>query len=188
MQKLIILSMGVLLVVLLGCEKKMDPVARGKYLVTIGGCHDCHTPTLPGPGGMPVPDTTRLLSGHPEDVPYPVWMPVDIQQRNTLAMAGPMLTAWAGPWGVSFAANLTPDNGTGLGAWTEAEFIQAVRTGKHHGHPNGREILPPMPWQNLRDATDEDLEAMWTYLRSIPAIKNRVPFPVPPTASGGASH
>jgi mono/diheme cytochrome c family protein len=181
MQKLIILSvMGGLLGLFPGCEKKPSPVERGKYLVTIMDCDTCHTPTKKGPDGTPVTDTARLLSGHPEGLPYPTWTPADMQQRNAIALAGPMLTAWTGPWGVSFAANITRDIATGIGEWDEESFIQAIRTGKHQGQPNGRDILPPMPWPMYRQATDDDLKAIWAYLRSIPPIKNQVPFPVPP--------
>ncbi len=95
---------------------------------------------------------------------------------------GRTLTAFAGPWGVSFAANLTPDKATGLGEWTEATFLRMIRLGKHQGQPNGRDILPPMPVPDLQGATDADLKAIFAYLRSIPPIKNQVPFPVPPAA------
>jgi mono/diheme cytochrome c family protein len=188
MQKIIILlAIGILLTAFIACEQKspaveekQNPAERGKYLVMIGGCHDCHTPKVMDAAGMPVPDTTSLLSGHPEAVPYPTWMPTDMQQRNAIALTNPMLTAWAGPWGVSFALNLTPDTSTGLGEWTEQAFIQALRTGKHQGQPNGRDILPPMPWQSIGQMTDQDLQAVWAYLRSIPPVKNQVPLPVPP--------
>ena len=104
-----------------------------------------------------------------------------------MALTTPMLTAWAGPWGVSFTANLTSDKETGLGEWTEETFIQTIRTGKHQGQPNGRDILPPMPWFYFKEATDEDLKAIWAYLRSIPPVKNQVPLPVPPKAGKQAS-
>jgi hypothetical protein len=190
MQRLIVvLVAGSLLTTFIGCEQKppaveekQNPVERGKYLVTVGGCHDCHTPKVEGPGGMPLPDTTRLLAGLPEGMPYPTWMPTDLQQRNAIALTDPMLSAWAGPWGVSFAINLTPDTSTGLGEWTEQSFIQAMRTGKHQGQPNGRDILPPMPWSNFGQMTDSDLKAVWAYLRSIPPIKNQVPLPEPPVS------
>ena len=181
MRKLIVIGALIFgLALMMGCEKREDPVARGRYLVTVGGCNDCHTPSVPGPGGMPVPDTTLLLSGHPASLPYPSWTPEDMQQRNAIALCGPMLTAWAGPWGVSFTMNLTPDQETGIGEWTEEAFVSAMRTGKHQGQPNAREILPPMPWQNLKLMTDPDLKAMWAYLRTIPPVKNQVPLPVPP--------
>jgi len=168
-----------------GCAEKQsavkDPIERGKYLVTIAGCHDCHSPKLEGP--MPLPDMTRALSGHPEGAPYPTWTPGDLQQRHAIVLMNPMLTAFAGPWGVSFAINLTPDKETGIGEWTEEAFIQAMRTGKHQGQPNGRDILPPMPWFNLKEMTDDDLKAVWAYLQTIPPIKNQVPLPVPPAGA-----
>lgn len=161
-----------------------DPVKRGEYLVTIGGCNDCHSPKLPGP--IPVPDESRLLSGHPSAEPYPTWSPADLQDRNAIALTSSMLSSWAGPWGVSFAANLTPDKATGLGNWTEESFIRALRTGKHLGQADGREILPPMPWPTIARMTDSDLKAMWAYLQSLPAIENQVPAPIPPdTMPGG---
>jgi mono/diheme cytochrome c family protein len=163
-----------------GCEKKPDAVKRGEYLARIGGCHDCHTPKILAAGAAPALDTSRLLSGHPENVPYPTWMSQDPNEANALVLTTPMLTAWAGPWGVSFAVNLTPDKATGLGEWSEETFIRALRTGKHQGQANGRDILPPMPWSDYKDATDEDLKAIWAYLRSIPAVTNRVPSPLSP--------
>ncbi|HWP58881.1 MAG TPA: c-type cytochrome [Candidatus Acidoferrales bacterium] len=159
---------------------RQTAVERGKYLVAFGGCHDCHSPKVEGPGGIPLPDTTRLLSGHPEKLPPPVWTPAAGQQHDTIASTNSMMTAWAGPWGVSFAMNLTPDKETGLGEWSEETFIRAMRTGKHQGQPNGRDILPPMPWFNVKQLSDDDLKAVWAYLQSLPAIKNHVPFPIPP--------
>ena len=170
----------------LGCAEKKAatemPGERGKYLVTIASCHDCYTPKIEGPGGKPVLDEKRLLSGHPEKEPYPTWTPDDLKQRNAMALTNSMLTAWAGPWGVSFAFNLTPDKETGIAEWSEAHFIQALRTGKHQGQPNGRDILPPMPWEFIQSMTDEDLKAVFAYLRSIPPVKNQVPLPVLPGA------
>ena len=73
-----------------------------------------------------MPDMTRMLSGHPEKVPYPTWTPADMQKRHVLALISPTFTAFAGPWGVSFGANLTPDKDTGIGEWTEEAFIQSI--------------------------------------------------------------
>ncbi|MBC8002064.1 MAG: diheme cytochrome c-553 [Opitutaceae bacterium] len=148
-------------------------VERGKYLVNYGGCHDCHTPLKFGPQG-PQPDMSRMLSGHPEDAKLP---PPDLKPGPWFAATAGM-TAWAGPWGISYAANLTPDKNTGLGIWTEAMFVTALRTGKHMGV--GREILPPMPWQNAGQLTDEDLKSVFAYLRTVPAIANHVPTPLGP--------
>ena len=184
MRELVFLSVaGVLCLSSAGVAKQPSAVDRGRYLVTIMGCNDCHTQTVPGPGGAPVPDTTRLLSGHPQGVPHPTWSPADMEQRHSAGLAGPMLTVWAGPWGVSFASNLTPDQETGIGEWSEKAFIQMMRTGKHQGQPNGRDVLPPMPWRWYRQATDADLKAIWAYLRSLPPVKNQVPSPLPPGAN-----
>jgi hypothetical protein len=158
-------------------------VERGKYLVTLGGCHDCHTPKIPGPNRVPIIDEARLLSGHPENLPPPSWPPSDMKEKGVAAVTNPSLTAWAGPWGVSFATNLTSENETGIGEWSEQMFIRMARTGKHQGQPNGRDILSPMPWFNLKDVKDTDLKAMWAYLRSIPPVKNNVPLPLLPSVS-----
>jgi hypothetical protein len=150
-------------------------VARGKYLVNTSGCHDCHTPFKLGPNG-PEPDMSRMLSGHPEALVMP--------PAPTLP-AGPWLvtsaatnTAFAGPWGVSFTANLTPDADTGLGQWTLKDFMSTIRTGRHMGR--GRPVLPPMPIPVYNNFTDADLEAVYAYLRTVPTIKNRVPEPLAP--------
>jgi mono/diheme cytochrome c family protein len=168
-------------------EPVQTPVERGKYLVTIMGCNDCHSPKVLDPALGPVPDTTKLLSGNPEGFPASEWTPEDMAKRNIMATTNMHLAAWAGPWGVSFPANLTPDKETGLGEWTEEAFLQALRTGKHQGQPNGRPILPPMPWQMIRQGTDADLKAVWAYLRSIPPVRNQVPNPVPPPAADQAA-
>ena len=151
-------------------------VKRGEYLVTIGLCHDCHTPLTMGPDG-PAPDMKRALSGHPQDMA--VKAPAKVSEPWVGAMA-PTLTAWSGPWGVSFTANLTPDKETGvLSDFTEEQFLQTMRTGRHQGQ--GRQILPPMPWQNVGQMTDDDLKAVFAYLRQIPPLKNKVPDPIPPS-------
>jgi hypothetical protein len=89
------------------------------------------------------------------------------------------ITAFVGPWGVSFAANLTSDE-TGIGNWTEAQFFKAIREGKYKGMDNTRPLLPPMPWNMYRNATDDDLRAIFTYLKSTAPVENRVPAPITP--------
>jgi mono/diheme cytochrome c family protein len=160
-------------------SKNQNSVERGKYLVTFGGCHDCHTPKVPGPGGAPALDTSKLLAGHLKDSPFPSWSPEDLAKRNVMATTNDSATAWAGPWGISFAINLTPDK-SGIGEWSEEMFIRMARTGKHQGQPNGRDILPPMPWFNMKVLTDADLKAMWAYLRSLPPVPNETPLPISP--------
>jgi mono/diheme cytochrome c family protein len=152
-------------------------IKRGAYLVTIGGCNDCHTPWKMGPNG-PEPDASRLLSGHPES--YSITAPAKPPggEWQNAAVMGATNTAFSGPWGVSFTANLTPEPNTGIGIWTEEMFIKTLRTGRHWGV--SRPILPPMPWFNYGKMTDEDLKAVFAYLRSIPPVVNHVPTPIPP--------
>jgi hypothetical protein len=155
-----------------------EMVTRGKYIVTAGACNDCHSPKIFTQMG-PVADTTKLLSGFPASNPLP---PLDTTALHPgyWYLGSPDLMAWVGPWGISYAANLTPDSSTGLGAWKEENFVDAMRTGKHLGMSGGRQILPPMPWNWIATFTDDDLKSIYWYLRSIPAISNQVPTPVAP--------
>ena len=172
-----------LTVVLMGQSKQQKggsaQVGRGKYLSTIAGCNDCHSPKIFTPMG-PAPDTTRLLSGHPANAQTPNLPPgiVGMTPDTWGGIGTGDFTGWSGAWGTSFAANLTPDKETGLGSWTPEMFIKAMRTGKHMG--SGRDILPPMPWYNLAQMSEPDLKALFAYLHSLPPISNAVPDPVPP--------
>jgi mono/diheme cytochrome c family protein len=157
---------------------KAAQVQRGQYLVTIGGCNDCHTPWIMGPKG-PEPDKTRALSGHPAN--FPITQPAQAQSEKWGFTAAATNTAFSGPWGVSFAANLTPDRNTGTGIWTEEIFRNTIRNGRHWGV--ARPLLPPMPWFNYRQMTDEDLNAVFAYLRTLKPIHNQVPEPLPPSAA-----
>jgi len=160
-------------------ENNVDTVARGKYLVTIAACGDCHTPLKMGEHG-PEPDMSRLLSGHPEGLAMP--SAPTLPEGPWLVSVAATNTAWSGPWGVSFTANLTPDKETGLGKWTLRTFTDTIRTGRHLGR--GRTLLPPMPIPMYKNFTDEDLAAIFAYLQSVPAVKNRVPSPqLPPSAA-----
>lgn len=150
-------------------------VERGRYLVHSFGCLDCHTPLKPGPHG-PEPDESRMFSGHPAELAMPP--APKLPEGPWLVSVAATNTAWAGPWGVSFTANLTPDKETGLGNWTAQDFVDTIRSARHMGR--GRPILPPMPVQALANMTDEDLRAIFAYLRTVPAVKNRVPQPVEP--------
>jgi hypothetical protein len=153
-----------------------SPVERGRYLVTAMGCNDCHTPWKMGATG-PEPDMTRALSGHPADVVLP---PPPAPSGPWIGAFSATNTAWSGPWGVSYTANLTPDRETGLGTWSQQMFIDTIRNGRHMGI--GRPLLPPMPAAMYAKLTDDDLGAMFAYLHSVPALSNRVPQPQPPAA------
>jgi len=153
-------------------QAKPDMVKRGEYLVNAMGCNDCHTPMKMGANG-PEYDTARYLSGHqateklpPPPAPTGPWM-------VTVSISG---TAWSGPWGISYTQNITPDPETGIGNYTEAQFIQTIRDGKKQGR--GRDILPPMPWPAFKNLTDDDLKSIYAFLRTVKPLKNKVPDPV----------
>jgi mono/diheme cytochrome c family protein len=152
----------------------VDPVERGKYLVTAAGCNDCHTPLVMGANG-PERDQNHVLAGHPAQMQLP---PPPAAQGPWMYTAAATMTAWSGPWGISYTANLTPDDETGLGTWDTQTFIDTIRNGRHMG--KGRKLLPPMPADMIATYTDEDLTAIFAYLQSLPPVKNRVPDPVPP--------
>jgi hypothetical protein len=151
-------------------------VQRGEYLVSIGGCNDCHSPKRMGPNGPEViPEL--MLSGFQANATLP---PVD---KNALQKGWALMTldlnAAAGPWGISFAANLTSDQ-TGIGNWPEENFIRALKEGKYKGIEGGRQLLPPMPWQNFAKISNEDVKAFYAYLKNTKPVKNVVPLPIDP--------
>ncbi len=151
-------------------ETEADRVDRGEYLVNVMACNDCHTPlkmTDRGPG----PDMDRMLSGHPAGLALPPVNPTDVRGYVLLNMTN---TAAIGPWGTSYSANLTPDE-SGLKHWTLEQFTRALREGKYKGLANSRPLLPPMPWQSYRQMTDEDIAAIYAYLRTVKPISNTVP-------------
>lgn len=150
-----------------------SPVERGAYLVGSVGCHDCHTPMKMGPNG-PEPDMSRALSGHPADMQLP---PPPKPVGPWVVSAAP-LTAWSGPWGISYSANITSDKETGIGKWTRQNFIDTIKNGRHMG--NGREILPPMPIPAFKNMTENDLGAIYEYLMTVTPVSNKVPEPKPP--------
>ena len=147
-------------------------IARGKYLMTVGACNDCHSPKL---DPQQHPDPKRPFSGRPQTTQAP-------SQTQNEIHASLDLTAWSGPWGTSYGANLTPDPETGLSKrYTEASFIKTLRTGKK---PEGEDLLPPMPWELYKVFSDDDIKAIWAYLQTIPAVKNNVKSAAPGKATG----
>ncbi|MEI6947719.1 diheme cytochrome c-553 [Paraflavisolibacter sp. H34] len=157
-----------------------SPVSWGEHLVTVSACHDCHSPKKMTALGPEV-DTALLLSGHPAKAPGPDINRKEAESKGLVVTDG-SLTAWAGPWGVSYTANLTSDS-TGIGGWNEGQFLYAIRNGKYKGMENGRPLLPPMPWQMYRHMTDDELKAIFAYLKSTRPVRNIVPPPLPPAAA-----
>ena len=152
-------------------------ILRGEYLTKVGGCNDCHTPKVFTEKGMEL-DTNMLFSGHPAGSPLPDIDPRALQPGYWTLFNG-HLTAAVGPWGLTYARNLTPHE-TGIKGWQEEFFIKSLRTGKHMGIEAGRPIMPPMPWFNLAEAEEEDLKTIFRYLQSLKPIDNYVPEPVSP--------
>ena len=150
-------------------------IKRGEYLVNTIGCDDCHSPKKMGPKGPEV-DMALRFSGYPAQRPLP---PANEETlKNGWTLFGPDLTCSIGPWGASFAANITSD-ATGIGNWTEAQFMKAIRDGKSKGLDGARPLLPPMPWQNFRKLNDDDIKSIYAYLKTTPPVKNIVPSPIP---------
>lgn len=149
-------------------------INRGNYLVSAIGCDDCHSPKRMGAKGPELIPELRL-SGFPEKGMLPPESP-DALKKGWVLM-GPDLTATAGPWGITYASNITGDS-TGIGTWKEDQFIRALREGKSKGLEGARPLLPPMPWQNIGKLSDHDLKSIFAYLKSVKAVKNVVPAPV----------
>lgn len=193
------LSTGFILALMIQCSEKKaevsdvnyetipDPSAQyhgfeskvkwGEHLVLIGGCNDCHTPKKFTPEGAVHLDTALWLSGHPAAMQG---IEVDRKAMESKGLSVTFdLTEWVGPWGVSYAANLTPDE-TGLGNFTEEQFFRVLREGKYKGLVNSRPILPPMPWEMYRHMTDDEIKAIFAYLKTIKPVSNIVPAPLPP--------
>ena len=171
-----------------GCKKNAAPqqaaaispvytaaqVTRGAELVNEWKCNYCHTPELKGADGKPVPNPQKLLSGHPQDEKIPGVSDMVITSPEFMEFLDNLEnTVWATNDDLVFASNLTPDIETGIGSWTEAQFVETLRSGIHMGL--GRRILYPMPWQELAQLPDGDLISIYAYLRTIDPVSNNVP-------------
>lgn len=156
-------------------------VKYGEHLVIITGCNDCHTPKKMTSAGME-PDFSLTLSGHPAKMPPPDVDRKALESKGLIATND--LTSWVGPWGISYAANITSDS-TGIGNWSEAQFILCLREGKWKGIAGNRELLPPMPWQSsFKFLTDDEIKAIFAYLKSTRPIKNVEPGAEVPVLAG----
>jgi Cytochrome c len=153
-----------------------DVVKRGAYLVEIMGCNDCHSPKRMGAQGPEIIPETKL-SGYPTDRPLGKVEKEAI--KNGWALFNADLTVGIGPWGATFAANITSDE-SGIGNWTEEQFKRALTQGKYKGLETTRMLLPPMPWVNYMHMTDDDVHAVFQYLKSTKPVRNLVPAPIAP--------
>jgi hypothetical protein len=150
-------------------------IKRGEYLVSTIGCDDCHSPKIMGPQG-PMPDMEHRFAGHMAGVGAPLGKPDPAVLKTGWMLMSADLTAAFGPWGISYAANISSDE-TGIGNWTEQQFIKSLREGKMKGMNEGRPMLPPMPWPNFAKLNDTDLKAIFVFLKSTKPVRNVVPGP-----------
>ena len=185
MKKIILLGSAVSLVIfLISCKEQASSpsqgsissdslVKRGNYLVSSMGCEDCHSPKKMGPTG-PEPDLANAFSGSPAGMPLP-----PLSANPAWVMMSMDQTVAIGPWGTSYAANISSDS-TGIGTWTEQQFSNALRKGKWKGLDGNRDLQPPMPWRSYQHLNDEDVKAIFAFLKSTKAVKNVVPAYQPP--------
>ena len=150
-------------------------IKRGEYLVSTIGCDDCHSPKTMGPQG-PMPDMEHRFAGHMAGAGAPLGKPDPAVLKTGWMQMSADLTAAFGPWGISYAANISSDE-TGIGNWSEQQFIKSLREGKMKGMSEGRPMLPPMPWPNFAKMNDTDLKAIFAFLKSTKPVKNVVPGP-----------
>jgi len=135
-------------------EPTPQRLERGRYLVeSVSACFACHTT-------------------------YDAKDPLKSYAGATNKGGGGSMAADGAPW--LYAPNITPDEETGAGRWTDDMLARAIREGIGH---DGRALFPAMPYQNYRAYSDEDVAAIVVYLRSIPAVKNEsprseIPFPL----------
>ncbi len=146
-------------------------VKRGSYLVNAIGCDDCHSPKKFGPHGPEIIKELRF-SGFQANGILPK-VDTNVSKKGWIMFA-PDLTATVGPWGISYAANISSD-GTGIGNWTEEQFLRAIREGKSKGLVESRPLMPPMPWEQYRNLDDTDLKAIFAFLKTTKPVENRVP-------------
>ena len=148
-------------------------IKRGNYLVNSIGCDDCHSPKKFGPNG-PELDMDHRFGGHLASAPT--------GKANTSVMKDGWvlfamdLTSAVGPWGQSYSANISSDE-TGIGNWSEEQFLRALREGKSKGMKEGRPLLPPMPWFAYKNMSDTDLKAIFAFLKTTKPVHNVVPGP-----------
>ena len=148
-------------------------VARGDYLVNAIGCADCHSPKRMGPHGPEIIPELHL-SGFPSNGTVP---PIDLNSiKEGWILFNQDGTSHLGPWGQSFAGNLTSDP-SGIGNWTEENFIRSIREGKYKGLKDSRNLLPLMPWEVYKNLNDEDLRSIFYYLKTTKPVNNMVPPP-----------
>lgn len=153
-------------------DSKNAAIKRGKLLTEQFGCVYCHSPKKEMNGELVI-DEERIFSGHPEGKVMPDITPELVGPGKWMGLYTMGMTAWGGPWGITYSANLTPDKETGIGNLSKTEFISLIRLGIHSSMT--RTIQPPMPWSEISRLHEDELGAIYIYLNSIKPVKNKVP-------------
>ncbi len=177
-----IISLVVFSLITVGCSNKpaqeiaysQERMEIGQAIVEGWNCSFCHSPQIKGPDGKAMPDPKRYMSGHPADEPIPTVPDMVLTSPEWMEFLDNLdSTVWATDNLVVFSANLTPDDETGIGTWTEAEFVETIRQGRHRGIE--RRLKYPMPWRELGELSDEELLSVYEYLMTLEPVKNKVP-------------
>ena len=146
-------------------------IQEGERLVATHDCEICHSPKRMGPQGPEVIPELRF-SGHSSAAALPATKEEALKAGWVLF--SPDFTTVVGPWGQSYAANISSDS-TGIGMWTENQFKKAMQEGKYKGLDDTRPMLPPMPWQAFKHLKEDEISAIFAYLKSTTPVKNVVP-------------
>jgi mono/diheme cytochrome c family protein len=167
---ILLLIIGGTVLILPGAAAQTDDedlIARGRYITQISSCETCHTPYVAELADFTVEQLVDL----------------SLRERNVIDLERPFAGGRVfdlGPAGVIVSRNLTSDEETGIGAWTDEEIETAVRTGVSR---DGRQLHPIMPYSTFNRMGSDDMEALIAYLRSLEPIENEVPvidFGIPP--------
>lgn len=177
-----LLLIALVSMIAMSCHQKPAPEVAysperleiGEAIVEGWNCSFCHTPQIKGPDGKPMPDPKRLMSGHPADDQIPEVPDMVISSSEWMEFLDNLdPTVWATDNLLIFSANLTPNDETGIGTWTEVEFVETIRQGRHRGIE--RRLNYPMPWRELSEVSDEELLSVYEYLMSLEPVNNKVP-------------
>jgi mono/diheme cytochrome c family protein len=156
-----------------------DVLQNGKYIATIAGCIDCHTPYK-----AEYQDPSKYTLEQLQTISFNTIAALD---ETKLLSGGKPFDL--GPAGVLLTRNLTPDQETGLGTWTDEQVKLAIKTGVND---DGEILFPVMPYHVYNGMADADVDAVIVYLRSVNAVSNQIPestiptegFPTPPFTTG----
>ena len=150
-----------------------EQINEGEILVLEGRCNYCHTPEV-GPGDI---NFGKVLYGHPSHEKIPELPKVPVGSQQWFEFVSELdSTVWIAGDKIVFSANITPDKETGIGNWSDKDFINTIRTGIHPGWK--KKLDKPMPWLDYAKLSNKQLTSIYSYLMSQQPVINKVPGPV----------